>query len=130
MNRFRMNLGPAVSSWPRLEISAEEREFIRQVFALTPIQPIAYIGTTDWYAALDNIDRAHMKALDAGFTDNDIDAITADMDDTCAEGLNAAADRLNAAVLLSVAMPHVTLKAEPVREVKPAISGLTTTWGE
>ncbi|MCM5682920.1 hypothetical protein M8A51_25640 [Schlegelella sp. S2-27] len=106
-----------------------EREMIRAIFELVPIQPIAYVGTTDWYAALDNIDRAHMKALDAGFTDNDIDAITADMDDTCAEGLNAAADRLNAAVLLSVAMPHVTLKPEPVKTIKPAISGLTTVRG-
>ena len=130
MNRFRMNLGPAVPSWPSLEISAEEREFIRQVFALTPIQPIAYVGTSDWDAACTRLQEVICKAESAGFSGSDIDAVTDGIDLTCAEGLDDATARLNAAVLLSVAMPHVTLKPEPVREVKPAISGLTTVRGE
>ena len=130
MNRFRMNLGPAVPSWPRLEISAEEREMLRQIFALTPIQPIAYVGTSDWNASCDRLQEAICKAESIGFTGRDIDAVTDGIDLTCAEGLDDATARLNAACMLSVAMPHVTIKAEPVREVKPAISGLTTVRGE
>ena len=109
-----------------LALSDEERETVRRIFELTPIQPIAYVGTSNWDAACTRLQESICKAECAGFTGRDIDAVTAGIDLTCAEGLDDATNRLNAAVLLSVAMPHVTLKAEPVKSVKPAISGLTT----
>lgn len=139
MNRFRMNLGPAVepATWPpltmadvaeapRFEMSeAAQRKLLRDIFALTPIQPIAYVGTSSWDAACTRLQEAICKAESVGFTGRDIDAITEGIDLTCGEGLDDAASRLDAARMLSVAMPAVTLKAEVVREVKPYISGLT-----
>lgn len=141
MNRFRLNLGPAVASAPslqfspltmadvaeapRFELSDAERRMLRDIFALTPIQPIAYVGTSSWDAACTRLQEAICKAEPIGFTGRDIEAITEGIDLTCGEGLDDAASRLDAARMLSVAMPAVTLKADPVREVKPYISGLT-----
>ena len=104
--------------------SEAEREMIRAIFELVPIQPIAYVGTANWDAACTRLQESICKAECAGFTGRDIDAVTDGIDLTCAEGLDDATNRLNAAVLLSVAMPHVTIKANPVKAVKPAISGL------
>lgn len=106
-----------------LVLSDAERKMLRDIFELSPIKPIAYAGTSSWDAACTRLQEAICRAEAVGFTGHDIDSITEGTDLTCGEGLDAATDRLNAACMLSCAMPHVTLKAE--RQVRPAISGLT-----
>jgi hypothetical protein len=123
-----------------LVLSDAERKMLRDIFALTPIQPIAYVGTSSWDAACTRLQEAICKAEAIGFTGRDIDAITEGIDLTCGEGLDDAASRLDAARMLSVAMPAldqnrikkpagasagVSFSEQPERQVKPAISGLT-----
>jgi hypothetical protein len=164
MNRFRMNLGPAVepASWPKLtmadvaeascttvspsvasmlslktapELLAKMEEAIRKCTAIgTGV--FAGVGRSD----IDDREVVR-KAYEAIAKDNALDRVRASLEVARSLGINGyqitgtligktAAEldemdaRLAAAIHAHKPLPAVTLKAEPVREVKPYISGL------
>ena len=125
MNRFRMNLGPAVSSAPSLQFPPLIRADV--VDAMKPQKRTTWQQHVDFYDALERLNEtigiAYSFAID---TDPLIDRL----DLTTVAGLIEADKRIADAIKAHKPQPHVTLKPEPVKEVKPAISRLTTVRGE